>query len=247
VSLNESRKQRPSEEVLRMLVDSSAKAGDKQSHMQAIEKLASYYGDKGQWAELLNNVVSRPDFSDRLSMDVFRLMYATEQISTEKELMDAAQQALSSGYAAFAKQVIEEGMRSGKLGTGKNAKMHAALYEKTKKAAALELKSIEREEAQLKKGGSADMLAMIGFAYADHGKTDKGIHYLQEGINSGKLKYPDEAKLHLAISYAMANQQEKAMNTLKDVQGGGGVSDLARYWTLHLAQKEMRKPSSTTF
>jgi hypothetical protein len=61
------------------------------------------------------------------------------------------------------------------------------------------------------------------------------------------LKYPDEAKLHLAISYAMANQQEKAMNTLKDIQGGGGVSELARYWTLYLAQKEMRTASSTTF
>jgi hypothetical protein len=226
-----------------MLVDRSAKAGDKQSHMQALEKFSSYYEDKAYWAELLNNVVSRPDFSDRLSMDVFRLMYATEQISTEKELVDAAQQALAGGYAAFANHIVAEGMRSGKLGTGKDSKIHAALQEKVKKAADLEYKSIEREEAKLKNGGIPDMLAIIGFAYTDHGQIDKGISYLQQGIESRKLKHPEEAKLHLAISYAMARQTKKAINVLEGIRGESSISHLARYWAIYLIQKESLMPN----
>jgi hypothetical protein len=41
-----------------------------------------------------------------------------------------------------------------------------------------------------------------------------------------------EAKLRLGIAYAKAGKKDDALKTLGEVKAGGGLSDLAKYWTI---------------
>ena len=59
---------------------------------------------------------------------------------------------------------------------------------------------------------------------------------MEQGIQKGGMKRPEDAKLLMGIAYAMAGQKAKAQQMLKTVQGTDGTADLARLWSLHARQ-----------
>ena len=60
---------------------------------------------------------------------------------------------------------------------------------------------------------------------------------MEQGIKKGGLKRPEEATLRLGMAYAMAGQKDKAIATLKTVQGKDGSEDLARLWSLYATER----------
>ncbi len=75
----------------------------------------------------------------------------------------------------------------------------------------------------------------LGYVFVTNGQFDKGIALMEQGVNSGALKHPDEAKLRLATAYVMAGRNQNAIQTFKTVQGSEGSADLARYWIMLLS------------
>ena len=94
--------------------------------------------------------------------------------------------------------------------------------------------------AQLEKeaNASADgsLLVNLGMSLVGAGQTAKGIAMMEQGIQKGGLKRPEDSKLRLGIAYLMAGQKPKAVQMLKTVQGKDGTADVARLWTLHAQQ-----------
>ena len=80
------------------------------------------------------------------------------------------------------------------------------------------------------------MLANLGFVYVSYGETERGLKLMEQGVQNGALKYPEQTKLHLGLAYALAGHKSKAVQTLKTVQGGDGTADLARLWVLYAAK-----------
>jgi Tfp pilus assembly protein PilF len=64
------------------------------------------------------------------------------------------------------------------------------------------------------------------------GQFDKGIALMEQGIDKGDLKHPDDAKLHLGMAYLQADKKSKALQTFKAVQGTDGTSELAHLWAI---------------
>ena len=60
---------------------------------------------------------------------------------------------------------------------------------------------------------------------------DKGLELMEKGIAKGIHKHPEDARLHLAVAYAQAGQNDKALQTFATVSGPEGLDDLVRYWT----------------
>jgi hypothetical protein len=225
----------PSETQLRMLASSAKKLNDKAMQSSATEKYVAYYPKKELWADLLGGVLSKPNFPDRLALDVFRLMHATGQITTAKAYADMAQLAMVSGYPAEAEKVLNEGFKSGVLGKGAEAAKHRQLRDSAARSAANETRELAAAEVKIASSKKANELVDTGFAYVGRGQYDKGIAMMEEGLRLGGLKKPEESKLHLGVAYAFADQKEKAIETFKTVKGSDGTGDIARYWTLHLA------------
>ena len=66
-----------------------------------------------------------------------------------------------------------------------------------------------------------------------NGQAAKGLQLMQQGINKGGLKRPEDAKLHLGIAQIVAGDNAKAQATLRTVAGTDGTADLARLWALY--------------
>ncbi|MFT5642517.1 MAG: tetratricopeptide (TPR) repeat protein [Janthinobacterium sp.] len=223
-----------SEAQLQMLANIELKQGDKASYVATLEKLAASYPKASYWADLLNRVSGKPGFSNRLGLDVMRLKLANGLISKPAHYMEMGQLSLLAHNPAEALKVIEQGYKSGALGTGRDAARHLRLKELALKNQAADAKTLATDEAELFKKKNADGLAALGFAQVSNGNVDAGLALMTQAVKMGALKHPDEVKLHLGIAYAIAGKKTNAISALKSVQGKNGAADLARYWILHL-------------
>jgi len=226
----------PSQSTLETYAYAVQKSGDKAAYLATLEKLVMYYGKKEYWVNLLNSVERKPDFSSRLTMDLYRLKLAVGQLTKTSDFMEMAQIAFQDGNSAEALKIIDQGYKAGILGTGPEAARHGRLKDLANKRLAESKAARAALEADALKNNDGMALANLGFAYATGGEYDKGISLMEQGVKKDNLKHPDDANLHLGIAYLMAGKKAAGLKTLKSVQGKEGTADLARFWTIYANQ-----------
>lgn len=227
----------PPEERIKLLMNAALKQNDTSGYVYAVEKLVTYYPKKEYWIDLLSRLQRKPNFSDRLALDTYRLSLATGSMTKANDYMEMSQLAVQAGHPAEGKQVVDQGFAAGILGTGAEADRHKRLRdlmvkrtEEDKQAQAANL-----AEALQAKDGNA--LVNVGFNQVLGGQVAKGVTLMQQGIAKGGLKRADDARLHLGIAQTLAGEGAKAQATFKSVTGNDGTADLARLWALYARRK----------
>ena len=227
----------PGEDRLKLLVNATLKMNDTNGYVWALERLVTYYPKKEYWVDLLSRLQRKPNFSDRLALDTYRLSLATGSLSAANDYMEMAQLALQAGFPTEAKQVLDKGFAANVLGVGPTAERHKRLKD-------LVAKKVEEDkqnqaasvaEAQEAKDGTA--LVNAGMNLVFNGDKQKGLQLMQQGIAKGNLKREQDARLHLAVAQITAGETGKAQTTLKTVGGNDGTADLARLWSLYAKRK----------
>ena len=222
----------PSEDTLLMLADCENRQKNQVGYVAAVEKLATYHPKKEYWNDLLSRTLTKPGFSERLNLDVYRLKLAAGQLKTENEFSEMAQLALQAGFPAEAKKVVDLAYQTKVFGVGPEAARQKRLQALADKSAADDLKTMAQGEADAAKAKDGTGLINLGYAYVTTGQFDKGVALMEQGFAKGGLKRPEDAKLHMGIAYHLAGQKAKAFQTFHTVQGTDGSADLARYWLM---------------
>jgi hypothetical protein len=226
----------PAEDQLRILASSLLKQNDRNGYGEVLERLVVLYPNKDYWGDLLGRLFSKPTFSDRLLLDAYRLKFAIGDMDGAREYVDLAELASRAGFPAESKKVLEAGFAAGALGKGGDAAKHKKLLDAATKSAADDQKSMAQGEADAAKRKDGTGLINLGYAFVSAGQADKGLALMEQGIQKGGLKHPEDAKLHLGIAYGIAGKKDEAIEKLKAVGGTDGTSDLARYWSIYLKQ-----------
>lgn len=220
----------PSEEHLQLLANCYLKLNDRAGYVAALEKLVVHHPKKEYWADLLARIQRKPGFSDRLSLDVYRLMLVTGNLREAGDYMEMAQLALQAGLPAEAKKVVADGFAKGVLGAGNDADRQKRLRDLANKQADDDRKSLVDDEKAAMAAKDGEALVKTGYAYVTSGDFDKGIALMEQGIAKGGLRRAEDAKLHLGMAYLQAGNRAKAVQTLRGVGGTDGAADLARLW-----------------
>ena len=227
----------PAEDRINLLMNAAVKQGDIANETFALERLVIYYPKKEYWVSLLSRMQRKPNFSDRLALDTYRLSLATGSMSAANDYSEMAQLALQAGSGAEARQVVDKGFAAGALGTGPEAERHKRLRDLIAKRVDEAKKTAATDEAQALAAKDGNDLVTIGMNRVFEGDKAKGLQLMQQGIAKGGLKRPEDAKLHLAIAELMAGESAKGQATLKTVSGSDGTADLARLWALYARRK----------
>lgn len=227
----------PAEDRLKLLLNAALQNKDNNTYVYAVEKLVTYYPKKEYWVDLLSRMQRKPNFSDRLALDAYRLSLATGSMSAASDYMEMAQLALQAGLTAEARQVVDKGFAANVLGTGAEAERHKRLRDLVAKKVDEDRQG--RAEAEKQASADKDGMALVnaGFNLVFEGQGPKGLAMMQQGMTKGGMKRPEDAKLHLAIGQLTAGDAAKALATLKTVGGTDGTADLARLWTLYARRK----------
>ena len=227
----------PAEDRLKLLLNAALKLADNNAYVYAMEKLVTYYPKKEYWVDLLSRLQRKPNFSDRLALDTYRLSLATGSMSAASDFMEMTQLALQAGLPSEARQVVDKGFAANVLGQGAEAERHKRLRDLVSK----KLDEAKAGQAEAQKQALADKngtaLVNAGFDMVFSAQAPQGLAMMQQGIAKGGLKRPDDATLHLAIAQLMAGQTPKAQALLKTVVGNDGTADLARLWSLYARRK----------
>ncbi len=221
----------PTAVQLQLLASTALKQNDMVAYTAALERIVAVSPKKEYWLDLIVRTAQRPGFSDRLSIDVYRLRRATGTLDKANDYSEAAQLALQAGFPGEAQTFVNEGYEKKLLGTGPDAARHTRLKD-------LVTKKVTEDKATLAEGEKAaagqatgDALVATGFNLVAYGDA-KGLALIEQGIKKGGLKYPEHAKLHLGYAQLLAGKKDLATKTFSTVQGTDGAKNLARLWNL---------------
>ncbi len=220
----------PPEDRLQLLANIASKTGDRAGYVAGIERLVAYYPKKEYWVDLLRRLEAKPGFSNRLTLDLYRLRAATKTLDSPNEVVEMAQLALQQKQAGEAKKLLDDAFASGLLGKGAEAERQKRLLALASERVGEAPTQLKQAEAEALASTDGSDLVNVGFAYTGLGQFEKGIDLMRQGIAKGKMKRADEANLHLGIAYLRAGQKAKARETFKLVSGTDGAADLARLW-----------------
>ncbi len=223
----------PAEERINLLMNAAVRQKDIAGETFALERLVSYYPKKEYWATLLSRLQRKPNFSDRLVLDTYRLSLATGSMSSASDYMELAQLTVQAGFPAEGKKVVEKGFAAGVLGVGAEAERHKRLRDLVNKKVEETAAAQPNEEKQALAAKDGNDLVNVGMGLVFNGQAAKGLQLMQQGIAKGGLKRPEDAKLHLGIAQIVAGDNVKAQSTLRAVSGNDGTADLARLWALY--------------
>ena len=223
---------RTSEQELQILANCYSRQKDDSGYVAAIERLVTHYPKKEYWTDLLNRVQRKSGFSSRLSLDVFRLKLETGNLTSANDYLEMAQLAIQAGFPAEAKKVVDRGYAEKVLGVGKEAERHQRLRDLTLKTLAEATSNRDRIENEALADKSGDALFGVGYSFVTEGAPQKGLALMERGLKKGGLRRPDDAKLLLGIAQLKSGARARGLQTLRDVHGKDGTSDLARLWIL---------------
>ena len=223
----------PPEDRLKLLLNAATRQGDNNAYVYAMEKLVTYYPKKEYWVDLMSRIQRKSTFSDRLSLDAYRLSLATGSMTAPADFMEMAQLALQADLPTESKQVVDKGFTAGVLGAGPEAERHKRLRDLVVKRLAEDTASRAADETAASAAKTGDALVAVGMNNVYSGQAAKGVGLIQQGIAKDTLKRPEDAKLHLGIAQLVAGDKAKALATFKTVQGTDGTADLARLWALY--------------
>lgn len=229
-------KQQPAtEQQLQLLANAYVKTDDQNGYRATLEKLVANYPKPDYWTDLLRRVSTRSGFAERLQLDSDRLGLAVGSLNNAADYVELAELALQAGLPGEAKAAIEKGFSKGLLGSGADAERHKRLRDLAAKKADEDLKSLPASEKEAANGKDGTGLVNTGLDYLGYGQSDKAVALIEQGIQKGGLKHPDDAQLHLGLAYLAAGHKDKAAQAFKLAQGSDGASDLARLWSLHVS------------
>lgn len=221
----------PPEDQLQLLANiASRNTADRSAYVSALERLVTYYPKREYWADLLRRIESKPGWSNRLTVDLYRLRAATKTLTTAADYSEYAQLALQEQQAGEAKKILDEGFAAGILGKGADAERQQRLLALANQRAADAPRALAEAEKEAAADKDGNALVRIGFGYSALGQHDKGIALMQQGIAKGGLKRKDDATLHLGIALHRAGQKQRAAQVFRSVGGTDGTADLARLW-----------------
>jgi hypothetical protein len=234
ISADEKAGRAPAKDKLNLLLYAAQKKGDANAEAIATEKLLNYYPDPKLWAQILGGLPQKKSFdSNRYALDLYRLRLATGNMSRGAEdYMEMAQLAAQAGYPEEGKQVVDKGFAAGVLGQGAEGARHKRLADlMTKKIGEAKAAAAANEKAAAD-AKDGNEFVKLGLANAFGGNAKKGVEQIQQGIEKGNLKRPEDAKLYLGLAYQLAGDTAKAQAAWKSVKGNEGAADLARLWVI---------------
>jgi tetratricopeptide (TPR) repeat protein len=228
IALDEKAKKTPSQAHLTMLAQARTNLKDTAASTRALEKLVQYYPTKEHWRSLINRLLNRSDLSIRLQLDTLRLAFFTRALEDAVDYTDYIELAQKAGYSAEGLSAYERGAAEGLLG---NTDAHKKLRTKLAHEVEQDRKTLAADTISALKKPDGFALFNLGFNQVGMQQFDKGLELMEKGVAKGIPKHPEDARLHLAVAYAQAGQNDKALQTFATVSGPEGLDDLVRYWT----------------
>jgi lipopolysaccharide biosynthesis regulator YciM len=231
----EGRGQQPKEQSLILLRSAYERGDNNNGAADTLEKLVMYYPKKEYWNNLLYSL-RRTKMTDRQTLQIYRLMMATQTMQACSDYSEMAELAISGGNPGEAQKVLEQASSSGVCTEQRDKDRLVRMLDSVKKSAATDLASLPKLEGEAKNAKTGDVDVALGNAYLSYGQNDKAIEALNRGLAKGSLKAGADAQLTLGVAQARQGDKAGALKSFRAVKTDDAVyTRIAKLWSLYVS------------
>ena len=209
-------------------------AGSAAGQLEVFQQLVEHFPSREYWDQLLT--LSRRDVPDRTLLQMYRLMYETDNVRSPSEYMEMAQLAIEFGYPGEAQNVLERGFSTKVLENDKDVDRFRRLLDGAKKEADGDKRSLPLLDKESRNAKTGDADVKLGFAYLTYGDSAKAIEALERGIGKGGVKNMAEAKIFLGMAYLKAKRIDDAKKAFREAKDDQILGKVAKLWLLKAGQ-----------
>ncbi len=227
--------QQPDQNMEIIIMNGQAQSNDTTGYRTSLEGMVIQYNRPEDWQKLVNVSLGTKGMKDVDVLNLLRLEFFIPGAMRGEDYGPLASAANAQGYATEAYNVLQRGIREGKVTAGQ----FGQLYTQARSGAATderELKSIAAEAARAKSGEGDIKLAEDYWGY---GRYADGEAAARRAISKGGIKDPNEATTLLGMLLAAQGKYAEAQQTLSQVGGTEGRKAPAHVWSLY-AQAQMK-------
>lgn len=188
------------------------------------------YPSPTNWRDAIGIYRNMNNVDDLGTLDLFRLARAAKAMKGEDDYDRYAYAALSKGYPAEAKAVLDEGIAAGAVDANKSPFKEMIQQAKTKSTG--EEATLDGIAAKALAGGTAKNAQTTGDLLYGYGRYDKAAEVYRAALKKPGADAP-LINLHLGMALARAGDKAGATAALNAVTGTR--TEIAKYWLAYLA------------
>jgi tetratricopeptide (TPR) repeat protein len=223
--------QKPSEDVLQLMLRSSYELKDAAGTARALESLLKFYPSPDTWNRVLGGYIEQTNHDHEL-LALYRLSENVGALTKGAQFIDMSQALVVSGFGIEAQRIMEKGIADG-LFQGEDMTRAQRTLDAAKRKADVQRKALAGADQALAAAKTGDAAYEVGKMYFSAGDYAKSTAAMRKAIATPGLSESDDA--HELLGIALARQSKnaeaaKAFDGVKDPK----YAEVARLWKLHL-------------
>jgi len=223
--------QRPSEDVLQLMLRSSYELKDAAGTARALESLLKFYPSPDTWNRVLAGYLEQTNHDHEL-LALYRLSENVGALNKGAQFIDMSQALVVSGFGIEAQRIMEKGIADG-LFTGEEMTRAQRTLDAAKRKADVQRKALAGADQALAAAKTGDAAYEVGKMYFSAGDYAKSAAAMRKAIATPGLSDSDDAHELLGIALARQSKNAEAAKAFVGVKDPK-YAEVARLWKLHL-------------
>jgi tetratricopeptide (TPR) repeat protein len=223
--------QRPSEDLLQLMLRSNYELKDAAGTAQALDLLLKYYPSPDTWDRVLAGYIEQTNHDHEL-IALYRLSEDVGSLRKPNQYVDMTQALVVGGYAIEGQRVLEKGIASGAFSAEDQSRAQRTL-DTAKRRADEQRKVLAGADKALAAAKNGDAAYDVGKVYFSAGNYAKASEAFQKSLSLGGLSDVDDASAELGMALARQGKKAdaiKAFDAIKDPR----FAEIARLWKMRL-------------
>jgi tetratricopeptide (TPR) repeat protein len=223
--------QKPSEDLLQLLLRSNYELKDAAGTTAALEQLLTYYPSPETWNRLLDGYIEQTNHDHEL-LSLYRLSEDVGSLVKPRQYIDMAQALYVGGFAIESERIMDKGLAAG-LFQGEELTRAQRTRDTAKRKADEDRKSLATADKALAVAKNGTAAYKIGQLYFSAGKYPEAAEAMRKALTLPGLEDIDDANMELGIALARSGKKAeavKAFDAVKDPK----FAEVARLWKLRI-------------
>jgi tetratricopeptide (TPR) repeat protein len=225
----------PSQALLEIAMNGQAGAKDNTAALEALEGLATTYGNPDDWGRLIENEgFVLHGLTDIQALNIYRLRVATDATTAADDYAIMASVTTKAGYPAETVAMLEHGLAKGVIHAGDSTSGALAQARAKVPGDKRDVAAFEPQAAAHKTGDFDVKVAESFFGYGDYAKSEEAA---RRAMSKGGMKDTAEAAMLLGMSLTLQGKNADAVDVFSKVGGNANDKKIAHLWTLYAQRK----------
>lgn len=223
--------QRPSEDLLQLVLRSNYELKDQAGTSKALEQLLTYYPSPATWSRLLDGFIQKTNHDHEL-IALYRLAEDVGTLTKPRQFVDMSQALFVGGFAIEAERVMDKALAAN-LFTGEDLVRAQRTRDTAKRKADEDRKALAGADKALAAAKTGDAAYNLGKLYFSAGEYGKAADAMRKALSLPGLTDADDANMETGVALARLGKKAEA-NKAFDAVKDPGFAEVARLWKLHL-------------